>query len=376
MVDKTRFEAVIALCESMAWAPDPQEVYQRMVDVSAAFFECDETHLHLLDFDGKNFARRAHHGEISTLQHSSGSAFSVNVGRSAMLVNSGNLIVMNDYENPDPQDVIPRSAADMGFKSAVSIPLSTPQGVLGMLTLVYRRTLPWREEDHAYLCDIGRVLGVMIQRIQMTKKDLELEILRERKRLSVEIHDNLSQMVSSLAMRSDTVQMCLEEGNYEAASAELDHLGEVSREITKVLRDEMLSLRAPAEFDGSFAESVADALARFEAQWGVRSKLVVHDDQIELSGHTALQLLRILNECLSNVLRHANAQSVTVDLRKRGPKVELSVHDDGCGFDPALVSPERLGIRIMQERALAARGSVRIESGKEGTTVHVDAVRG
>lgn len=376
MVDKTRFEAVIALCESMAWAPDPQEVYQRMVDVSAAFFECDETHLHLLDFDGKNFARRAHHGEVSTLEHSCGSAFSVNVGRSAMLINSGNLIVMNDYENPDPQDVIPPSAADMGFKSAVSIPLSTPQGVLGMLTLVYRRDLPWREEDHAYLCDIGRVLGVMIQRIQMTKKDLELEILRERKRLSVEIHDNLSQMVSSLAMRSDTVQMCLEEGDYEAASTELERLGEVSRKITKVLRDEMISLRVPAELDGSFAENVADALARFEAQWGVRTKLMVHDDQIELSGHTALQLLRILNECLSNVLRHANAQSVTVELRKRGPKVELSVRDDGCGFDLASVAPERLGIRIMQERALVARGSVRIESGKEGTTVHIDAVRG
>lgn len=376
MVERARFEAVIALCESMAWASDPQEVYQRMVDVSAAFFECDETHLHLLDFDGKNFARRAHHGNVSTLEHSSGSAFSVNVGRSATLVNSGNIIVMKDYENPDPQDVIPPSAADMGFKSAVSIPLSTPQGVLGMLTLVYRRDLPWHEEDHAYLRDIGRVLGVMIQRIQMTKKDLELEILRERKRLSVEIHDNLSQMVSSLAMRSDTVQMCLEEGDYEAASAELDRLGEVSRQITKVLRDEMISLRAPTELDGSFAENVANALDRFETQWGLCTKLVVHDDQIELSGHTALQLLRILNECLSNVLRHANAHSVTVELRKRGPKVELSVRDDGCGFDPASVAPERLGIRIMQERALAARGSVRIESGNQGTTVFVDAVRG
>ncbi len=376
MVDKTRLETVIALCESMAWASEPQEVFQRIVDVSAAFFECDEVHLHLLDFDGKNLARRAHHGDTETLRHSSGSAFSANVGRSAMLLNSGRLIVMNDYENPDPADVIPKSAADMGFKSAVSIPLSTPQGVLGMLTLVYKRELPWTSEDHAYLCDIGRVLGVMIQRIQMTKKDLELEILRERKRLSVEIHDNLSQMVSSLAMRSDTVQMCLEEGNYDAAAAELERLGEVSRKITKVLRDEMLSLRAPFEVEGSFAENVSDLLDRFEAQWGLRTKLIVHDEAIELSGHTALQLLRILNECLSNVLRHANAHSVTVDLRKRGPRVELSVRDDGCGFDVASVAPERLGIRIMQERALAARGSVRIESGNQGTTVFVDAIRG
>lgn len=375
-MSQDRFDTVVALCEAMAWAAEPQAVYQRMVDVLAVYFECEQVHLHLLDFDGKTFLRRASHGALeSELEESVGPRFSSSLGRSSGLLSSANIILMKDYNDPDPADVIPELASVMGFKSAMSIPIISPQGVLGMVSLVYKRELPWSEEDFAYLTDIGRVLGVMVHRIQMTKKDLELEILRERKRLSVEIHDNLSQMVSSLAMRSDTALMSYEEGNHERVQVELERLGEVSRSITKVLREEMLSLRTPIEEDHDFVEGARDMLDRFERQWGILTSLEVAEDVV-VSGHTALQLLRILNECLSNVLRHARASHVFVTLRSRGRKIELVVRDDGHGFNVASVSPECLGIRIMQERAIAARGTLRIESGDDGTAVIVEVKRG
>lgn len=375
-MSQDKFDTVVALCEAMAWATEPQAVYQRIVDVLAVYFECDQVHLHLLDFDGKTFLRRASHGAESALEESSGPRFSVNVGRSPGLLSSGNIILMKDYDDPDPADVIPAGASLMGYKSAMSLPIISPQGVLGMVSLVYKRKLPWSEDDFGYLTDIGRVLGVMVHRIQMTKKDLELEILRERKRLSVEIHDNLSQMVSSLAMRSDTALMSYEEGDHARVQVELEQLGEVSRGITKVLREEMLSLRTPVEERHDFVEGARDMLDRFERQWGIRTSFEVTDAGLVVSGHTALQLLRILNECLSNVLRHAHAQSVCVTLRDRGRKIELIVRDDGKGFNVAAVSSERLGIRIMQERALAARGALRIESGEGGTAVIVEVKRG
>lgn len=376
MIYQDKLEALVALCEAMAWAPSPDDAYQRVVDVTSVYFECDEAHLHLLDFEGESFVRRAHHGNESSIGFRK-DAYSADLGRSRYLLNTGSIIVMADYANPDPRDVIPPEAVEMGFKSAVSIPLAASQSVFGMLSLTYKRPLPWTEEDYPFLVDVGRVMGVMIRRIQATKKDLELEMLRERRRLSGEIHDNLSQMVSTLAMRADTALMCYEEGDHEAVRTELENLGAVSRSVTKILRDEMLSLRTPMKGSQDMAESVREQLERFQAQWGIRTELsLLSGNSYEVSAHTALQFTCILNESLSNVLRHAQATCVKVQLKANASRLEAVIEDDGKGFDTARVSPERLGIRIMQERAAAARGRVRIDSGPGGTTVAVVLERG
>lgn len=375
MIYQDKLEALVALCESMAWAPSPDDVYQRVVDVSSVYFECDEAHLHLLDSDGESFVRRAHHGEASSIGICE-DIHSADLGRSRWLLNTGSVIVMADYENPDSQDVIPHEAVEMGFKSAVSVPLVAAQSVFGMLSLVYKRSLPWKEEDHPFLVDVGRVVGVMIRRIQATKKDLELEILRERRRLCAEVHDGLSQMVSTLAMRADTALMCYEEDDHEAVLAELEGLCEVSRTITKVLRDEMVSLRMSSQPPGDLSDAVRDKLERFEEQWGIKAELsLLSPAPFEVSAHASLQLVRILNESLSNVLRHARAKSVRVSLKEVGPFVQIVVEDDGTGFDVDSVSPERLGISIMRERAAAARGRLGIESGPGGTTVSAELMR-
>lgn len=375
MICQDKLEALVALCEAMAWAPSPDDAYQRVVDVTSVYFECDEAHLHLLDFDGESFVRRAHHGNESSIKFRK-DAHSADLGRSRWLLDTGSIIVMADYANPDPRDVIPPEAVEMGFKSAVSIPLAASQSVFGMLSLTYKRPLPWTEEDYPFLVDVGRVMGVMIRRIQATKKDLELEMLRERRRLSGEIHDNLSQMVSTLAMRADTALMCYEEGDHEAARSELENLGVVSRSVTKILRDEMLSLRTPLNGSQDMAESVREQLERFQTQWGIRTELsLLSGGSYEVSAHTALQLTRILSESLSNVLRHAQATCVRVSLKASASRLEAVIEDDGKGFDTTRVSPERLGIRIMQERAAAARGRVRIDSGPGGTTVAVEVMR-
>lgn len=376
MLDRDKLEAIVALCEAMAWAPSPDDVYQRVVDVSSVYFDCDEVHLHLLDFDGENFVRRAHHG-VNPSEELTGGIRSADLGRLRSLLNSGRIIVMDDYEHPDPQDVIPPIAVEMGFKSAVSIPLSASQCVLGMLSLTYKRPLPWTEEDHSFLLDVGRVVGVMIKRIQATKKDLELEILRERRRLSIEIHDSLSQMVSTLALRADTALACYDEHDHETVQDELEALGEISRSITKVLREEMLSLRTPLEGSRDLLGSIGQQLGGFQEKWGIETCLVpLSPGPFEVSAHTALHFTRILGEALSNVLRHAQASSVVVSLKETERHFVAVIKDDGRGFDVDAVSPERLGIRIMQERAAAVRGRVRIASGPEGTEVTVEVMKG
>lgn len=300
--------------------------------------------------------------------------FSVGVGRTKWMMRT-RLPIFMDYEHPHREDVIPTESLKFGFKSAVSIPILAGNDLLGMYSIVYKKKLPWTEKDQDYLLDIGRVLGVLIQRIQMSKKDVELQILTERKRLSSEIHDNLSQLISSLAINVDTAILSYEENDDETVRVNLEHLGETTRLTMKVLREEMMSLRTPLDRTDGLSTGIKDALAWFEQQWGIQTQFDLCSSDPVVSMQTALQLIRILNECLSNTLRHAEASHVRVAIEEDDCHLSLVIQDNGHGFDPSTVAPERLGIRIMRERAAAAGGELTIISGEQGTTVCVDIPR-
>ena len=151
-------------------------------------------------------------------------------------------------------------------------------------------------------------------------------------------------------------------------------MADQARKITKVLRQEMLSLRETIEGEGDLEKDIAGILERFEAQWGcevVFSKEGAAETVV--AEYARLQLSRIVNECLQNVVRHARATSVAVKLRRENGSAVLTIADNGVGFDPTGVAPERLGIRIMHERAASIGGSISLESSDRGTTVSIKA---
>ena len=368
-----KFEILAAFCEAAEWASDPDLVYRRMVCTAARYLECESAHIHLLEFDGYNLMRCASYFDPSVVSTEEHMSLTADVGRMASLVDSADLIVM-DYLHPHDQDVIPDLIHEIGLESGVSIPLNTSSGVVGMLTLGYNRAFPWGEDDHGFLLQLGRALGALVQRIQMSKKDLELQMLRERKRLSSEIHDTVSQMVSALAIHADIAGECLVEEDVAGAESEVSVVADQARKITKILRQEMLSLRETIEGEGDLEKDSAGILERFEAQWGcevVFSKEGAAETVV--AEYARLQLSRIVNECLQNVVRHARATSVAVKLRRENGSAVLTIADNGVGFDPTGVAPERLGIRIMHERAASIGGSISLESSDRGTTVSIKA---
>lgn len=93
-----RFETLAAFCGAMEWAADSETIYQRIVDVSSEYFECDSAHLHLVDIDGKRFVKYASHDEMIESIEAQVTVTS-NVGRMANLLNRGELII-TDYEHP------------------------------------------------------------------------------------------------------------------------------------------------------------------------------------------------------------------------------------------------------------------------------------
>jgi two-component system nitrate/nitrite sensor histidine kinase NarX len=346
-----------------------------MVEALAVQLGVEYANIYLFDFNIESMATYASYSlnaHYQSLDKRFVNQKRTSLGRIRWLIDSHECIVM-DYSNPHPSDEIPQQAIELGFKGAVSTPLVANQDVLGIFNICYLNQHEWDKVDLAYLKSIGRLLGITIQRAQMSRKFSEMLILNERKFLSSEIHDNLAQTVSSLKLGIETALMLFEEGEYLELHNNLLRLEVIGRQAVKSLRDEMLTLRTPLSETGGLAPSVCDSLESFNNRWLVETELIIDGDcEPAVTIQTELQMLRILHEALSNVIRHAQAEKVEVHLCQKDRRVEMRINDNGKGFDLSSISSERLGLRIMKERAEQMGGDFKVQSYPgQGTTIKV-----
>ena len=367
---EARCKALLHVTESFAWAATLEDAHQNVCDALAEVLLCDEAHLHIKSIDGTRFIKCAYHVN-GPRTHGWENGHSATIGRMQWMLDVRRPIIM-DYEHPHFNDKVPPQAFNAGVKGGVTIPLQAGGEVVGTCSAIYRRRTDWSGEDEEFLLMIGRAIGTFIKRLQDTQKAAELEILDERRRLSGEIHDNVSTLIGSLSLHAAAAQSALDEGDTQAASRGLGRLESIAVDTMRILRDEMISLRLPLEKDDGFSEGLRDLLQRYEQSWGIATEF---DDSgyglQEIPLQISIQLTRIFNECLSNTLRHADAHGVKVVLASSIECITLCLEDDGKGFDVDAVSPERFGLKIMKERALAIGGQLEVLSNSAGTSVCV-----
>lgn len=178
-------------------------------------------------------------------------------------------------------------------------------------------------------------------------------------------------------MNAEAALIAYEEHDDDLLKEDLKRVADSGRKARKQLRVEMMSLRSEVNEPTDLIHAIQEMLDTFETYWGIRTKLEVRFDpaEVDLRAETSLQLLRILNECLSNVMRHSRATEVTVTLWHSWQCVTMIVDDNGCGFDIDAVPEESMGIKIMKERAATMAAQLTIVSGEKGTTVCVDVAR-
>jgi PAS domain S-box-containing protein len=198
----------------------------------------------------------------------------------------------------------------------------------------------------------------------------------ERRRVAVELHENISQLTYAILMRCDILARTLP-ARAHGSRAELlklrDLLDQATREVRRVAHD----LR-PSTLDDL---GLLPALRRACEQFGERARVRLNLEGVRiiarLPAAVETALYRILQEVLKNVEQHAHARHVTVCLRQQGGVVQLAVKDDGIGFDPDRRPARRkgqggLGLLSMRERAAATGGALEVESAPdEGTTIRV-----
>jgi two-component system nitrate/nitrite sensor histidine kinase NarX len=207
--------------------------------------------------------------------------------------------------------------------------------------------------------------GVATARLRQQVQHAELE--RERMRLAAEVHDGLAQDLA-LAMR----ELALLDTNPppEVARASQERLREAVAEAHRVVRARLVDMSTAAPL-GGLRTAIEDVCERFVHR-GLPVSVEAPGDALEVAPETAAVVIRVLNEALTNVEKHAAARHVDVTVKRSNGWLELCVEDDGTGFDAGVASggEGHLGLGLMRRRAEDAGAKLELRSAPgEGTAV-------
>jgi signal transduction histidine kinase len=209
----------------------------------------------------------------------------------------------------------------------------------------------------------------IIEQLEATRAELaaaqhEAGRMAERQRLAADIHDTLAQGFASILMLIQAAQADLDDSHPQAAR----HLTSAEHTARENLAEARALVRglAPAQLDGG---TLPDALSRLSGASGVQASFGLTGTVRPLPMAIEVMLLRVCQEALSNVRKHARARSAVVRLGYHPDAVRLEVSDDGAGFDPASVSGG-FGLRGMRARVAEEGGTLTVDSAPgEGTRV-------
>jgi signal transduction histidine kinase len=201
-----------------------------------------------------------------------------------------------------------------------------------------------------------------------------LAVLTERNRLSREIHDSQGQIPGYVKVETQIIELFLQKGQLTEAVAQLEQLGEVVDTAFNEARESITGLKLnSAEWD--FYKTLHEWLKRFQRSSGIA--IIYNEPNYippnAMSPGSEVQLLRMIQEVLTNARKHSGASQVKVVLAFLDDWMQVTITDNGCGFDVEDHNRfAKFGLTILQERAAEIGGTCKIRSRlTQGTTVSI-----
>jgi two-component system, NarL family, sensor histidine kinase UhpB len=181
---------------------------------------------------------------------------------------------------------------------------------------------------------------------------------KERRQLSVELHDNINQMLASCKLMLEVAQ-----DNKEAAPVLIKKSYEGLQTAITEIRKLSHRLNPSAIEDIGLDEAVREMVEKINLSKRLQITYSCdgHETEGQLLGKDKVAIYRIIQEQLSNILKHAQATHVHIQLQLQIPKVHISIQDDGVGFNPTTVK-KGLGLKSIQNRVDYYFGELNMES--------------
>jgi signal transduction histidine kinase len=302
-------------------------------------------------------------------------------GFPGLAAEQGSPIVAHDL--PADRRFLRQEVKARGFMSYCAIPMKQRHETVGVLGVAARSAHALSRRAELRLLEAtGERVGAAIANARLHARVLDGAVLEERVRLARELHDGLAQVLGYINTQTLAVAALLEAGQTTDCRQELCAMREATLRVYGDVREAILELHVPA----SSSVGLVPALRRYLEDFSRMAGVAVRLDADEEAGGGALpasveiQLVRIVQEALSNVRKHAAATTATVRVRPAESTLRLEIEDDGVGFEPGVTAPSgwpRFGLQTMRERAQAVGGSFRLASAPgEGTRISVEIPAG
>jgi signal transduction histidine kinase len=263
---------------------------------------------------------------------------------------------------------------ESGFRSLVSVPLKSKNAVIGAINIATLSSRRFTPEDMQLLANMSNQIAVGIENARLHEKVHGMAALEERERIAREMHDGLAQVLSFVSTKSQAARYLLATGQQAQVKTHLKELEDTAQEMYADVREAILGLRSTVSPQKEMVTTLNEYIVRFGQMSNIRTELQIGDGRPpRLPMTTELQVIRIIQESLTNVRKHARANHAWVRISTKGEQVEVVIEDNGQGFDVSHIRRgdwPRFGLQTMRERAESVRGTLDIRSAPgKGTKV-------
>jgi len=279
----------------------------------------------------------------------------------------------------NPQNV--KFAQDEGIRSFMFFPITIGEDVLGVFNVSFEKPHAAGEGELRLFQALAQRAALQIENARLYEQSQALAVLEERSRLARELHDAVTQTLFSASLVAEALPTTWEKDPQKGREL-LQELRGLSRGALAEMRTLLLELRPAALVETSLEDLLRQLGEAASGREGIPVNVIVEGEGT-LPPEVHVGLYRITQEALNNVVKHARASQVRIRLcyscadqdekrQNHGRCVELSIIDNGRGFDVAQAPHHRLGLGIMLERAQAIGAKLSIDSHPgEGTRVTV-----
>ena len=318
--------------------------------------------LFLFDRKKKELSLAAHYG--APLQHPClYSSPKLGECLCGLVVQQNEAIVSNDSsKNPRHS----RNWPEMDKHKDVCVPVQARGAVVGALNVRLPITQEIADSDISLLKSVASQIGLAIENAKLHELN-ESAIYAERERIARDLHDDMGQLLSYVNTKSMAARLHLKNWQLIEAQKNLADLEDTVKRMSMDLRKAILDLKSSGS--GKINSDLVTTLENYITQFNHLSNLNVRLDVISeiedfiIPPETVMQILRIVQEALTNVLKHAKTTEVCVTLNSADGFIELSITDQGSGFDASRLgqtSYPHFGMDSMRERVDELGGTFKV----------------
>lgn len=258
------------------------------------------------------------------------------------------------------------------LEESLRVPVQSPERTFGELWIGRRSALPFSERDRQFLTTFSGFASIAVTSARMRESERQGAILAERERIARELHDSLAQVLGAVHLRLRALGS-REDAEVAAIGLELTELADICEEGYRDARGAILDLHHSSRTEHDLLDSLRAYLDKYSHQCGIATSLdTALDHDLILPPASEIQLIRVIQEALTNVRKHSGAASAVVRITQANGMITFAIEDNGRGFDPsdALLDRDGFGLHAMRQRMELIGGTLLTDSASgRGTRV-------